>query len=138
MKLCNVFMLAAGPTGGYAETKCLSRRTTRDKKMTTVTTNERSVATRARPKMNGLLSVFSLIPSYRYSPPKRDRTGPNHDRLNIMMNPPEQAHGNEDRCLEMKVLPAERSTGSLDNKNLACIQRNEVLVEHNHSPKQVR
>ncbi len=55
--------------------------------MIIVIRSERSVATRARPKIEGLLSVFSLIPSYRYSPPKRDRTGPNHDRLNTMMIP---------------------------------------------------
>ena len=54
--------------------------------MTSVVRTERRVATRARPKIDVLLSVCSLIPSYRYSPPKRDRTGANHDRLNIMIS----------------------------------------------------
>ena len=71
--------------GRRARIRCLSRHTTRDKKMTMVIRSEKSVATRARPKIEGLLSAFSRIPSYRYSPPKRDRTGLNHDRLNIIV-----------------------------------------------------
>lgn len=54
--------------------------------MTSVIRTERRVATRARPKIDALLSVCSLIPSYRYSPPKRDRTGVSHDRLNIIIS----------------------------------------------------
>lgn len=65
--------------------------------MTTVIRSEKIVATRARPKIDGLLSDFSLIPSYRYSPPKRDRIGFNHDRLNIMIFSLVKVLGNEER-----------------------------------------
>ena len=54
--------------------------------MTSVIRREKRVAIRARPKIDVLLSVCSLTPSYRYSPPKRDRTGANHDRLNIIIS----------------------------------------------------
>ena len=84
-------MSAAKPSKEPCENWNLSRHTTRDKKMIIVIRSERSVATRARPKIEGLLSVFSLIPSYRYSPPNRDRTGVNHDRLNIMTTSPVNA-----------------------------------------------
>lgn len=71
--------------------------------MTIVIKSEKSVATRARPKIDGLLSAFSLIPSYRYSPPKRDRTGLNHDRLSIMMLSLVKALGIEERCSRVIV-----------------------------------
>ena len=77
-----------------ARTRISSRHTTRDNKITIVIRSEKRVATRARPMIDGLLSEVSLIPSYRYSPPKRDRTGLNHDRLNIMMFSLVKALGN--------------------------------------------
>lgn len=85
MKLGIEFMSAADSIARRARTRCNSKHTTKDKKMTIVIRSEKRVATRARPNIDGILSDFSLIPSYRYSPPKRDRTGFNHDRLNIMM-----------------------------------------------------
>ena len=60
--------------------------------MTVVIRSDKSVATRARPKIDGLLSA---IFSYLYSPPNRDRTGVNHDRLNIMMASPVDAFSDE-------------------------------------------
>ena len=85
MKLSKGIVSAADTIARRAETKYSSRHTTRDMNITTVIRSEKSVAIRARPKIDGLLSVVSLIPSYRYSPPKRDRLGLNHDRLNIII-----------------------------------------------------
>ena len=65
MKLGIGFMSAADLTRRRARTGNRSRHTTRDKKMRMVMRSEKSVATRARPKIEGLLSALSLIPSYR-------------------------------------------------------------------------
>ena len=85
MKLVIESTSAAGSIRGTSEDYNSSRHTTRDKKIIIVMRSEKRAATRARPKIDGLLSTFSLTPSYAYSPPKRDRTGFNHDRLKIMM-----------------------------------------------------
>lgn len=63
MKLGIGIISAADSSGVASEHYMYSRRTTRDKKMTIVIRREKSVATRARPKMDGILSVFSLAPS---------------------------------------------------------------------------
>ena len=78
--------------------------------MTVVISNDRSVATQARPKIDGLLSVFSLGPSYRYSPRKRERMGPSHDRFINMMISLVKALMTGESCLEMRVL---RATGTI-------------------------
>ena len=63
MKLGIGFVSAPGSRGTTSEHYMYSRRTTRDEKMTIVIRSEKRVATRARPKMDGILSVFSLTPS---------------------------------------------------------------------------
>ena len=85
MKLGKGIVSAADTSARGAGTRFSSRHTTRDMNITMVIRSENSVAIRARPKIDGLLSVVSLIPSYRYSLPKRDRPGLNHDRLNIII-----------------------------------------------------
>ena len=85
MKLGKGIVSAADTIARRARTRYSSIHTTRDMNITIVIRSKKSVAIRARPNIDGLLSVVSLIPSYRYSPPKRDRTGLNHDRLNNIM-----------------------------------------------------
>lgn len=85
MKLGKGIVSATDTIERRAGTRDSSRHTTRDMNITTVIRSEKSVAIRARPKIDGLLSVVSLIPSYRYSPPKRDRPGLNHERLKIII-----------------------------------------------------
>ena len=85
VKLGKGIVSAADTIARRARTRYSSRHTTSDMNITIVIRSEKSVAIRARPKIDGLLSVVSLIPSYRYSPPKRDRSELNHDRLNIIM-----------------------------------------------------
>ncbi len=103
--------------GRRARTRYISRHTTSDEKITIVIRSETSVATRARPKMDVLLSAFSLRPSYRYSPPKRDRTGLSHDRLNIMMIQLGWPLGNRERGTRVRVLIRDGSNGSLEGRS---------------------
>ena len=91
--------------------------------MTIVIRSEKSVATRARPKIDGLLSDFSLIPSYRYSPPRRDRTRFNHDRLNVIIFSLVEVLENQERRFYVNVLLAEGSKGSCEGRSLTLVMR---------------
>ena len=93
--------------------------------MRSVISKENSVATRARPKRYVLLSVFSLIPSFRYSPRKPDRTGPNHDRLNVMISPLKALEERES-SFEVRLMQADKNNQSFNEKCSVCGQGNGV------------
>ena len=100
--------------------------------MTIVIRSEKSVATRALPKIDGLLSVFSLIPSYRWSLPKRGRTGLNHDKLNVMTISLMKALKTEERRFSATASLADGGDGSFEDGSFACGQENEGQVQRNH------